>query len=76
MNSNKAFEIIEVNFFYNGDLGKLQHKTIVNKEICNRLLINGIINRTEYDEVMTAICDHFLEQINKVVDNPSFYTNF
>jgi len=72
--NNILFEILEIKFSYNGDLGVLQHKTITNKEICNRMLINGMVTKEQYDEAMIAIQGYFNEQIQKVVNNPFWYT--
>lgn len=75
MKEGIAFEILDIEFLFGGNLGKLQQKTIYNKEVCNSLLINGVITRDEYNEAMKEINDYFLKQIKEVVDNPQFYTS-
>ena len=59
---NKAFNLIDVEFSYNGNLGTLQQKTIDNKIFCNRLLQNEVITYEEYKEILKAICDYFEKQ--------------
>lgn len=73
---NKALQLIDIQFLYNGNLGILQQKTIDNKQVCNNLLQSKIITYEEYTEALKAICDYFLEQIQKVAENPLHYTNW
>ena len=64
---------INIEFSYNGNLGRLQQKTIDNKIFAGRLLQNGIISRDEYREYMQKITEYFTQEINKVVENPLDY---
>ena len=64
---------INIKFSYNGNLGRLQQKTIDNKIFAGRLLQNGIISREEYREYMQKITEYFAQEINKVVENPLDY---
>ena len=64
---------INIEFSYNGNLGRLQQKTIDNKIFAGRLLQNGIISREEYREYMQKITEYFTQEINKVVENPLDY---
>ena len=64
---------INIEFSYNGNLGRLQQKTIDNKIFAGRLLQNGIISRDEYREYMQKITEYFTQEINKVAENPLDY---
>ena len=64
---------INIEFSYNGNLGRLQQKTIDNKIFAGRLLQNGIISREEYREYMQKITEYFIQEINKVAENPLDY---
>ena len=64
---------INIKFSYNGNLGRLQQKTIDNKIFAGRLLQNGIISREEYREYMQKITEYFTQEINKVAENPLDY---
>ena len=64
---------INIEFSYNGNLGRLQQKTIDNKIFAGRLLQNGIISREEYRECMQKITEYFTQEINKVSENPLDY---
>lgn len=64
---------INIEFSYNGNLGRLQQKTIDNKIFAGRLLQNGIISREEYREYMQKISEYFVQEINKVAENPHYY---
>lgn len=64
---------IDIEFYYNGNLGKLQQKTIDNKIFAGRLLQNGIISREEYREYIQKISEYFVQEINKVAENPHYY---
>ena len=64
---------INIEFSYNGNLGRLQQKTIDNKIFAGRLLQNGIISREEYREYMQKITEYFTQEINKVAENPLDY---
>lgn len=64
---------INIEFSYNGNLGRLQQKTIDNKIFAGRLLQNGIISREEYRECMQKITEYFTQEINKVAENPLDY---
>ena len=64
---------INIEFSYNGNLGRLQQKTIDNKIFAGRLLQNGIISHDEYREYMQKITEYFTQEINKVVENPLDY---
>ena len=64
---------INIEFSYNGNLGRLQQKTIDNKIFVGRLLQNGIISREEWRECIKEISDYFKQEINKVVENPLDY---
>ena len=64
---------IDIEFSYNGNLGRLQQKTIDNKIFAGRLLQNGIISREEYREYMQKISEYFVQEINKVAENPHYY---
>ena len=64
---------INIEFSYNGNLGRLQQKTIDNKIFADRLLQNGIISREEYREYMQKITEYFTQEINKVAENPLGY---
>lgn len=66
-------EYINIEFSYNGNLGRLQQKTIDNKIFVGRLLQNGIISREEYREYMQKIAEYFVQEINKVAENPHYY---
>ena len=74
-NTNKAFNLLSIKFSYNGDLGILQQKTKDNIETCGKLAQWEIITYEEYQEVIKVINNYFLEQIQKVAENPLFYTN-
>lgn len=76
MENNKAFQLLDIQFLYNGNLGTLQQKTIDNKMMCNSLLQWNVITYEEYTEALKAICDYFSEQIQKVAKNPLHYTNY
>ena len=64
---------INIEFSYNGNLGRLQQKTIDNKIFAGRLLQNGIISYEEYREYMQKITEYFMQEINKVAENPLDY---
>ena len=64
---------INIEFSYNGNLGRLQQKTIDNKIFAGRLLQNGIISHEEYREYMQKITEYFTQEINKVAENPLDY---
>lgn len=64
---------IDIEFSYNGNLGRLQQKTIDNKIFAGRLLQNGIISREEYREYMQKISEYFVQEINKAAENPHYY---
>ena len=66
---------IDIEFSYNGNLGRLQQKTIDNKIFAGRLLQNGIISREEYREYMQKISEYFVQEINKIMGNPTYYIN-
>lgn len=69
----KDSKYINVRFSYNGSLGVLQQKTIDNKLFVNTLLQNDIITYDEYAYLIQRIHEYFIEQIQKVVNNPFFY---
>ena len=73
---NKVFELLDIRFSYNGELGRLQQKTIDNRSTCNSLLQCNVITHEEYKEAMQAINDYFIEQIKGVLDNPQHYINW
>ena len=73
---NKVFELLDIRFLYNGELGRLQQKTIDNRSTCNSLLQWNVITHEEYKEAMQAINDYFVEQIKGVLDNPQHYINW
>ena len=76
MENNKSMEVFNefnIRFSYNGNLGRLQQKTIDNKVFCGILMQNGIISHEEYLEIMQAIQDYFVEEIRKVADNPQYF---
>lgn len=78
MGNNKSMELFNefnIKFSYNGNLGRLQQKTIDNKVFCGILLQNDIISHEEYSEIMQAIQDYFVEEIRKVADNPQYFTD-
>ena len=64
---------INIEFSYNGNLGRLQQKTIDNKIFAGRLLQNGIISHEEWREYMQKIAEYFIQEINKVAENPTYY---
>ena len=64
---------INIEFSYNGNLGRLQQKTIDNKIFAGRLLQNGIISHEEWREYMQKIAEYFTQEINKVAENPLDY---
>ena len=64
---------INIEFSYNGNLGRLQQKTIDNRIFAGRLLQNGIISHEEYREYMRKITEYFIQEINKVSENPLNY---
>lgn len=64
---------INIKFYYNGNLGRLQQKTIDNKIFAGRLLQNGIISHEEWREYMQKITEYFIQEINKVSENPLDY---
>jgi len=64
---------IEINFSYNGDLGRLQQKTIDNKMFIGRLLQSDIITREEWREGITEIKNYFENEIKKVLACPASY---
>ena len=64
---------INIEFSYNGNLGRLQQKTIDNKIFAGRLLQNGIISHEEWREYMQKITEYFIQEINKVSENPLDY---
>ena len=72
---DKIHSLINIEFSYNGNLGRLQQKTIDNKIFAGRLLQNGIISRDEYREYMQKITEYFTQEINKVAENPLDYTS-
>ena len=73
---NKVSELLDIRFSYNGELGRLQQKTIDNRSTCNSLLQLNVITHEEYKEAMQAINDYFVEQIKGVLDNPQHYINW
>lgn len=73
---NKVFELLDIRFSYNGELGRLQQKTIDNRSTCHSLLQWNVITHEEYKEAMQAINDYFVEQIKGVLDNPQHYINW
>ena len=64
---------VNIEFSYNGNLGRLQQKTIDNKIFVGRLLQNRIISHEEYREYMQKITEYFIQEINKVSENPLDY---
>ena len=64
---------INIEFSYNGNLGRLQQKTVDNKIFAGSLLQNGIISYEEYREYMRKITEYFAQEINKVAENPLGY---
>ena len=64
---------INIEFSYNGNLGRLQQKTIDNKIFAGRLVQNGIISHEEWREYMQKITEYFIQEINKVSENPLNY---
>ena len=64
---------INIEFSYNGNLGRLQQKTIDNKIFAGRLLQNGIISHEEWRKYMQKIAEYFTQEINKVAENPLDY---
>lgn len=66
-------DLINIEFSYNGNLGRLQQKTIDNKIFCGRLLQSGIISRDEWRKAMNAIGEYFTSEIKKVAENPVHY---
>ena len=68
-------ELINIKFSYNGNLGVLQQKTIDNKIFCGRLLQNEIISRDEWRKAMQEIQDYFVNEIQRVLECPSHYTD-
>ena len=70
---NNIIDDFNIRFSYNGNLGRLQQKTIDNKLFANILLQNGIITHEEYMSLMQAIHDYFMEEIKSVLENPQYY---
>jgi len=64
---------INIEFSYNGNLGRLQQKTIDNKIFAGRLFQNGIISHEEWREYLQKITEYFIQEINKVSENPLDY---
>ena len=73
---NKVFELLDIRFSYNGELGRLQQKTIDNRSTWNSLLQWNVITHEEYKETMQAINNYFVEQIKGFLDNPQHYINW
>lgn len=70
---NNIIDDLNIRFSYNGNLGRLQQKTIDNKQFVRILLQNGIITHEEYIALMQAIHDYFMEEIEGVMENPQYY---
>lgn len=70
---NNIIDDVNIRFSYNGNLGRLQQKTIDNKQFVRILLQNGIITHEEYITLMQAIHDYFMEEIKGVMENPQYY---
>ena len=66
-------DLINIEFSYNGNLGRLQQKTIDNKIFCGRLLQSGIITHDEWRKTMKAISEYFTSEIKKVAEYPAHY---
>ena len=70
---DKIHSLSNIEFSYNENLGELQQRTIDNKVFAGRLLQSGIISREEYREYMQKITEYFVQEINKVAENPHYY---
>jgi hypothetical protein len=68
-----ARDIITVCFDYHGDLGVLQQKTRDNIETINNLRHCAAISELEAKEVRADCKNYFKEEIQKVLDSPSFF---
>ena len=70
---DKIHDLINIEFSYNGNLGELQRRTDCNWRFAGRLYQNGIISREEWGECIKEISDYFMQEINKVAENPLDY---
>ena len=70
---DEIHSLINIEFSYNGNLGKLQQRTDCNWNFAGRLYQKGIINREEWGECIKEISDYFIQEINKVAENPLDY---
>lgn len=68
-----ARDIITVCFEYDGNLGVLQQKTRDNIEAINNLRSCGAISDLEAKELRADCKNYFKEEIQKVLDSPSFF---
>ena len=66
---------INIEFSYNGDLGKLQHTTVANIQFADELYYNGVITKEEYIKLIESIKEYFKKQIESVNNNINFYIN-
>lgn len=56
---------IDIEFHYNGDLGKLQHQTEANIKTVNMLAMNNIITSADREQMLNDICNYFKEQLQQ-----------
>lgn len=68
-----ARDIVTVCFEYGGNLGVLQQKTRDNIEAINNLRYCGAISELEAKEVRDDCENYFKEEIQKVLDSPSYF---
>ena len=56
---------IDIEFYYNGDLGKLQHQSEANIKTVNMLAMNNIITNEDRKQLLNEICNYFKEQLQQ-----------
>ena len=58
-------DYININFSYNGELGKLQHQSQANLKFVYELMQHTIITRDEYVKIVESIAEYFKQEIEK-----------
>ena len=66
-------DYININFSYNGELGKLQHQSQANLKFAYELMQNSIITHDEYVKIAEAIAEYFRQEIERCLKNSNSY---
>lgn len=72
----KKYEnFINVEFSYNGDLGKLQLQTKLNIQFAGKLQNEEIITSKEFQELLQLIYDYFKKELTSALNNIVYTLN-